>query len=79
MKLLVLSGRYVAVTSELDAGPEILFERLKFVPISDKDAFRQTISLISNSQIPESTASQKIISMGVQLLERLTGPADFEV
>lgn len=78
MKLLVLSGRYVAVTSELDAGPEILSDRLKFVPISDKDAFKQTISLISNTLIPESTATQKIIAMAVQLLERLTGPADFE-
>ncbi len=78
MKLLVLSGRYVAVTSELDAGPEIRSERLKFVPISDKDTFRQTISLVSNKLIPESTATQKIIAMAVQLLERLTGPADFE-
>jgi DNA-binding transcriptional LysR family regulator len=78
MKLLVLSGRYVAVTSELDAGPEIRSEQLRFVPISDKDRFRQSISLISNTLIPESTASQKIIAMAVQLLERLTGPADFE-
>jgi len=76
--LLVLSGRYVAVTSELDAGPEIRSERLKFVPISDKDTFRQTISLISNKLIPESTATQKIIATTVQLLERLTGTVDFE-
>ena len=78
MKLLVLSGRYVAVTSELDAGPEIQSTRLKFVPISDKDTFKQTISMISNTLIPESTATQKIISMSVQLLERLTEPTDFE-
>jgi hypothetical protein len=51
---------------------------LKFVPISDKDTFRQTISLISNKLIPESTATQKIIAMAVQLLERLTGPVDLE-
>ncbi|MDH3659113.1 MAG: LysR family transcriptional regulator [Alphaproteobacteria bacterium] len=76
MKLLVLSGQYIAVTSELDAGPEILSGRLKFVPISDKDAFRQTISLISNVQIPESSANQKIIAMAVRLVERLTGTAD---
>jgi DNA-binding transcriptional LysR family regulator len=78
MKLLVSSGRYVAVTSELDAGPEIRSERLKFAPISDKDTFRQTISLASNKLIPESTATQKIIAMAVQLLERLTGPTDSE-
>lgn len=78
MKLLVLSGRYVAVTSELDAGPEIRSKRLKFVPISDKDTFRQTISLVSNKQIPDSNATQKIIAIAVQLLERLTDPAEFE-
>ena len=78
MKLLVLSGCYLAVTSELDAGPEIRSERLKFVPISDKDTFRQTISLVSNKQIPESSATQKIIAIAAQLLERLTEPADFE-
>ncbi|MGH1483387.1 MAG: LysR family transcriptional regulator [Geminicoccales bacterium] len=75
MKLLVLSGQYVAVTSELDAGPEILSGQLQFVPISDKDAFKQTISLISNVQITESTANQKIIVMAVRLVERFTGTA----
>ena len=78
MKLLVLSGRFIAVTSELDAGPEILSNRLKFVPISDKDTFKQTISLVSNSQMPESSATRKIISVAVQLLESLTGPSDVE-
>jgi hypothetical protein len=51
---------------------------LKFVPISDRNTFRQTISLVSNKLIPESTATRKIIAMAVQLLERLIGPADFE-
>ena len=74
MKLLVLTGRYVAVTSELDAGPEILSGRLKFVPISDKDTFKQSISLISNSAIPESSATQKIISVAVKILEDLIEP-----
>lgn len=79
MKLLVLSGRYVAVTSELDAGPEILAGRLRFIPISDKDTFKQTISLVSNRLIPESTATRKIVAMAVQLLDRLAGPAEISL
>ena len=73
MKLLVLSGRYIAVTSELDAGPEISSGRMNFILINDKDLFRQTFSLISNAQMPKSTASQKIIAMAVQLLNRSYG------
>lgn len=70
MKLLVVSGQYIAATSELDAGPELMSGRLNFIPISDKDLFRQTIALISNAQIPESTTVQKVIAMAVKILER---------
>jgi molybdate transport repressor ModE-like protein len=73
MKLLVQTGCYVAVTSELDAGPEIGSGRLRFVPISDKDAFQQTISLISNSRMPVSTVSRRIIAIATELLERFSG------
>jgi hypothetical protein len=78
------------IKSVEDALGEMLFERdakgmtltpagrLKFDPISDKNTFRQTISLVSNKLIPELTATRKIIAMAVQLLERLIGPADFE-
>ena len=76
MKLLVLSGRYVAITSELDAGPEIASGRLTFMPISDRDAFQQTISLISNRQMPGTSASRKIISAAVDLLERTVRESD---
>ena len=72
MKLLVLSGHYIAVTSELDAGPEIQSNRLKFIPISDKDTFKQCISLTSNKLIPETATTQKITSIAVRLLEDLT-------
>lgn len=78
MKLLVSSGKFISVTSELDAGPEIHSKQLKFVLISDKDTFRQSISLISNQRIPESTATQKIISLAVQRLEQLTGPSEVD-
>lgn len=72
MKHLVVSGRYLAVTSELDAGPEIQQGRLRFIPISDPDVFRQKFAVISNVQIPESVTNQKIISITVEILRRLT-------
>lgn len=69
MKHLVLSGRYIAITSELDAWNEISSGRLIFKPIIDRDAFRQTISLVSNSQMPGTSASRKIMAEAVKLLE----------
>ncbi len=72
MKLLAVSGQYVAVTSELDAGPELKSGKLKFIPINDKDIFKQTMSLISNAQKPVSVIGQKIIRMAVQNLRTLT-------
>jgi molybdate transport repressor ModE-like protein len=73
MKLLVQTGGYVAVTSELDAGPEIRSGRLRFVPISDRDAFQQTISLISNSRMPVSAVSRRAIAIALELLECFSG------
>ncbi len=72
MKHLVVSGRYIAVTSELDAGPEIASGQLRFIPISDPDVFRQKFAVISNVQIPESVTNQKIIALTVEILRRLT-------
>lgn len=73
MKLLVATGSYVAVTSEIDAGPEIKDGRFVFVPISDKDAFRQSISLISNAQMPVSALRRKILDLSVRCLDDLSG------
>jgi hypothetical protein len=72
----VASGEYIAVTSELDAGPEIRAGRLKFVPISDKNIFKQEFAVISNVQIPESTAVRKIIKVAVETLNRNTKFSD---
>lgn len=72
MKHLVVSGGYIAVTSELDAGPEIRSGQLCFIPISDTDIFRQRFAVLSNVQIPESITSQKIITITVQILRSLT-------
>ncbi len=76
MKLLVVSSRYIAVTSELDAAPEIRSGQLRFIPIIDPDIFRQKFAVISNVQIPDSTVSKKIIAITVQILSRFTGFSD---
>lgn len=80
MKQLVATGRYVAVTSELDAAPEILAGRLIFVPISDPGTFSQTISLISNARMPRSALCHAVIDIAVEELDRLSpGPPRTEV
>jgi DNA-binding transcriptional LysR family regulator len=45
VKSLVRSGSHVALTSELDAGPEILAGQLRFVPLKDKSAQPQTVDV----------------------------------
>jgi len=70
MKLLAVSGKYISVTSEIDAGPEIRSGSLKFIPISDTDLFQQSIAIISNAQMPLSDVGTKIIHIAEQLLER---------
>ena len=75
MKQLVATGRYVAVTSELDAAPEILAGQFAFVPISDPGVFSQTISLISNARMPQSALCRAVIGMAAGALDRLSpGP-----
>ncbi|WP_299987161.1 LysR family transcriptional regulator [uncultured Ruegeria sp.] len=70
MKLLVQSGKYVAVTSELDAGPEIEAGQLVFVPVEDEDLFKQRFALVSNRQLPESATMSKVISIAADVLNR---------
>lgn len=45
VKSLVRSGSHVALTSELDAGPEILAGQLCFVPLKDRSAQPQTVGV----------------------------------
>lgn len=75
MKLLVTSGNYIAITSELDAGPEIRSAKLCFIPISDTDIFRQKFAAISNPQMPASRALRKVIATTVEILETQEGLA----
>jgi DNA-binding transcriptional LysR family regulator len=52
VKSLAKSGRYVAFTSELDAAPEILDGSLVFLPVRDKGAEPQTVSIALDGRRP---------------------------
>lgn len=45
VKQLAIGGRYVAFTSELDAAPELIAGTLVFLPVRDKGAEPQTVSV----------------------------------
>jgi DNA-binding transcriptional LysR family regulator len=54
VKSLVRSGSHVAITSELDVGPELLTGDVHFIPLKDRNASPQTISvaLCANRSLP---------------------------
>ena len=51
VKMLAASGRYVALTSQLDAAAEIIAGTLKFIPVRDKGAEPQPSA---SQSMPES-------------------------
>lgn len=51
LKSLVASGDYVALTSELDAATEILAGTMAFIPLRDREAEAQTISIATNARV----------------------------
>ncbi len=52
VKQLARSGRFVALTSELDVAPELLDRSLVFIPVRDKAAESQTISVATSARLP---------------------------
>jgi len=52
VKRLVAAGTHVAITSELDAAPEIETGELRFVPIRDKDARPQSVGVAISARRP---------------------------
>lgn len=79
IKVLATTGNYIALTSELDAAPEIRSGKLEFIPVGDENAIQQTISVISNVQAPETGLTKKVLSMTTQnlhsIMEMLRNPA----
>ena len=67
VKMLARSGRYIALTSELDVASELLDGSLVFIPVSDAGAEPQSISvtigarnLTRNAQLVADTLSEEI-------------------
>ena len=52
VKMLARSGSHVALTSELDAAPELIAGTLRFVPVRDKGAEPQTVALAIDASKP---------------------------
>ncbi|CVI21648.1 hypothetical protein AGR4A_Lc40020 [Agrobacterium tumefaciens str. B6] len=52
VKQLARSGRYIAFTSELDAAPELSEGSLIFLPVRDKSAEPQTVSVAIGARKP---------------------------
>lgn len=52
VKMLVKAGRHVALTSELDAAPELIAGTLRFVPVRDKGAEPQTVGVAIDAGKP---------------------------
>ncbi|ARP79928.1 hypothetical protein CAL12_03210 [Bordetella genomosp. 8] len=79
IKKLARTGRYVSVTSELDAAPELLDGRLRFVPVRDQGAEPQVIRVAIDARKPLSPivkVTAETLSESIRLcLEQVRGRA----
>ncbi|MTH61524.1 LysR family transcriptional regulator [Paracoccus litorisediminis] len=64
VKQLARSGRYIAFTSELDAAPELEAGELIFLPVRDKAAEPQSVSVAINASAPFSRVT-RIVADGL--------------
>lgn len=54
VKMLSKRGGYIAITSELDAAPELIDGSLVFIPVRDKGAEPQSVSVAVDARKPQS-------------------------
>lgn len=69
VKNLARSGNYVALTSELDTAEELASGVLRFVPIVDSDAIRQTSGVAVVASKPLSSIVEIVANCAVEVLE----------
>ncbi len=60
LKQMAVAGKHVALTSEFDTASEILCGSIMFVPVSDKDAMPQSVSVISHARRQVANIAKKI-------------------
>jgi DNA-binding transcriptional LysR family regulator len=70
VKNLARSGAFIAITSELDAAAELVDGSLTFVPIRDKAAEPQTISVAASARIPLPRIGQVLADILVEEVSR---------
>ena len=63
LKTLVLQGRHVALTSELDAAPEILDGKLKFLPVRDRNIQPQSLAVAISASRPLSRIARTVADL----------------
>ncbi|WP_138469007.1 LysR family transcriptional regulator [Poseidonocella sp. HB161398] len=71
VKTLAASGSHVALTSELDAAPEILDGRLLFLPVSDRGVAPQSASIAVSSRRSLSRLARKVCDLAAAEMEAL--------
>jgi len=68
VKQLARSGRYIAFTSELDAAPELIDGTLVFLPVRDKGAEPQTVSVAVDARKPVSRVLRSVADRLVETM-----------
>jgi DNA-binding transcriptional LysR family regulator len=69
MKKLVAGGHYVALTSELDAAPELLDGSLLFLPVRDQGAEPQTVDVVIDARKPLAPITKVVADVLVKTIE----------
>lgn len=69
VKNLARSGRYIALTSELDAADELASGALRFVPIIDNDAIQQTSGIAVDASKPLSAVVEIVSNCTVAVVQ----------
>ncbi len=65
----MLGGRYVALTSELDAAPELATGTLRFLPLRDQGVEAQTVDVVIDARKPLSAVARIVARMLSEALE----------
>ena len=75
VKMLARSGRYVAFTSELDAAPELIEGSLRFLPVRDKSAEPQSVSVAIDAAKPLSPVTRIVADAMVAQIQQALAAA----
>ncbi|MEV8467656.1 LysR family transcriptional regulator [Fluviibacterium sp. DFM31] len=71
VKHLAVSGSHVAITSELDAAPELIDGSLVFVPVMDRNVMAQTASVVISTRRSLSQIGRKVGELVCDELEQM--------